>query len=301
MEVPGEHGVGRGEESALEGGPPNLTFCLNCGSDRVEDYCPCCGQRAGSLHTSLGTFMREMLHGLFSFYSPRAWRTLIVLLHRPGHLTQEYWHGRRARYVAPLRLYLFVSSFVFLVHAIVAPENVFDSISEATDAAAGIEFDEDDPIASDDLGMEAPPPEPWFVDSVVQPIIEDPGRAGTLFIQGLPWMFFFLVPVLAAQLRILYRRHERFFIPHFIFALHFQTAVFLMYAAGITVDAISGAGAASLLAWLGIFTILFLSLRRVYRQNFLTTLVKQVGLLTVHFLVIAVAMLLLLIVTGLIT
>ncbi|MEE2778741.1 MAG: DUF3667 domain-containing protein [Acidobacteriota bacterium] len=39
---------------------------------------------------------------MFSFDSG-VWATLIPLLRRPGLLTFEYWQGRRARYVPPLR------------------------------------------------------------------------------------------------------------------------------------------------------------------------------------------------------
>ena len=120
METPGEDVVVRSVESVLEGGPSKLTSCPNCGSDGVANYCASCGQRAGNLHTPIGAFVREALDGLLSFDS-RVWRTLIVLLYRPGELTLEYWRGRRARYVAPLRLYLFVSFFTFLFLAFVAP------------------------------------------------------------------------------------------------------------------------------------------------------------------------------------
>jgi hypothetical protein len=42
------------------------------------------------------------------------WRTLRLLLTRPGQLTVEYLRGRRRYYVLPLRLYLTVSVVVFL-------------------------------------------------------------------------------------------------------------------------------------------------------------------------------------------
>ena len=72
-----------------------------------------------------------------------------------------------------------------------------------------------------------------------------------------------------------------------------------MYSAGTAVDAIAGAEAASSFAGLVLLAFLFLSLRRVYRQGYLKTLAKQAGLLFVHSIVIMVAMLLLLVVTGL--
>ena len=298
MEAPGEDVVVRSVESVLEGGPTKLKSCPNCGSDRVESFCPSCGQRAGSLHTSIAAFAREMLDGFFSFDS-RVWRTLIVLLLRPGHLTLEYWRGRRARFVAPLRLYLFVSFCVFLFLAAVAPQDVIDTSGQESGAMVSIGLDEDAPADLDDLGADSPPLVRWFVQRVLRPMIEEPERAGALFLQRLPWAFFFLVPAFAAQLRLLYRRQERFFVPHLVFALHFQTAAFLLYTVGIAVDAISGTEGASSLAGLVLLAFLFLSLWRAYGQGLLKTLAKQVGLLFVHSIVIMLAMLLLLVVTGL--
>ena len=131
METPGEDVVVRSVESVLEGGPSKLRSCPNCGSDGVDSYCASCGQRAGNLHTPIGTFIREALDGLLSFDS-RVWHTLIVLLYRPGELTLEYWRGRRARYVlvpvfgAVLRLLyrrrerFFVPRLVFALHLFTA-------------------------------------------------------------------------------------------------------------------------------------------------------------------------------------
>ncbi|MFZ5544798.1 MAG: DUF3667 domain-containing protein [Pseudomonadota bacterium] len=43
------------------------------------------------------------------------WRTLKLLLFKPGQLTREYLAGRRRRYVLPLRIYLTASFLFFLI------------------------------------------------------------------------------------------------------------------------------------------------------------------------------------------
>ncbi|GAC1589556.1 MAG: hypothetical protein NVS3B5_22130 [Sphingomicrobium sp.] len=45
------------------------------------------------------------------------WRTLRPLLLKPGLLTCEFLSGRRASYLAPFRLYLFVLSVLFFLIA----------------------------------------------------------------------------------------------------------------------------------------------------------------------------------------
>jgi hypothetical protein len=58
----------------------------------------------------------EFLEDLFDL-DLRILRTLPTFFFRPGHLTVEYVHGRRRRYIRPLRLYLFSSFLLFTVLA----------------------------------------------------------------------------------------------------------------------------------------------------------------------------------------
>lgn len=57
--------------------------------------------------------IEEFAHGVFHVES-KGWRTLPMLVANPGRLTREYIHGRRARYIAPLAMFLFM---VFLTFA----------------------------------------------------------------------------------------------------------------------------------------------------------------------------------------
>ena len=45
----------------------------------------------------------------------RLWRTLAALVGRPGHLTREYFAGRRKRYIRPARLFLVLYLLLFAV------------------------------------------------------------------------------------------------------------------------------------------------------------------------------------------
>ena len=287
MKTVGEDVVVRSVESVLEGGPTEIVACPNCGSDGVESYCPSCGQGASSLHTPVSEFIREALDGLFSFDS-RVWRTFITLFRHPGSLTVDYWEGRRARAVAPLRLYLFVSFFTFLLLAFAAPESIIDATGTNPEAivAFGITPDDDD-----DPG--------WFSERVLRPAADNPERTQALFVQRLPWVVFALVPVFAAWLRLLYRRRERFFVPHLVFALHFHAVAFLLYASGTVGDTVLRTEIVSDLTSLAMLTVLFLALRRVYREGRLRTVGKQAALLFVHFLAVGAGLFMLLFIIGL--
>jgi hypothetical protein len=56
----------------------------------------------------------------------RLWRTLGLLLFRPGTLTRNYLEGRRARYVAPLRLFIAASVIFFFTAAVTSDLDVSD-------------------------------------------------------------------------------------------------------------------------------------------------------------------------------
>ena len=92
---------------------PTKRACLNCGTVLVGSHCHGCGQR-GHVHKTLGAFFHDLLHGVLHFEG-KMWRTLPLLAWRPGKLTREYIDGRRASYVSPIAVFLFV---IFLFFAI---------------------------------------------------------------------------------------------------------------------------------------------------------------------------------------
>lgn len=85
--------------------------CLNCGTALVGPHCHACGQ-AAHLHRSLGAIWHDLAHGAFHFEG-RIWRTLPMLVRRPGELTRRYIDGERTRFVSPLALFLFIVFVLF--------------------------------------------------------------------------------------------------------------------------------------------------------------------------------------------
>ncbi|TPE64586.1 DUF3667 domain-containing protein [Sandaracinobacter neustonicus] len=87
--------------------------CLNCGAPLHGAYCSNCGQKA-HLHRSVLHAVEEFLHGILHFDS-KLWNTLPLLIFRPGKLTRDYVMGHRARYIAPVALFLLTIFTTFLV------------------------------------------------------------------------------------------------------------------------------------------------------------------------------------------
>lgn len=87
--------------------------CLNCGAALLGPYCYECGQHA-HVHRTLGAFFHDFAHGVLHFEG-KIWRTLPLLVWKPGELTRRYIDGQRASFVSPIALFLFCVFFMFAV------------------------------------------------------------------------------------------------------------------------------------------------------------------------------------------
>jgi len=90
--------------------------CLNCGLPLAgeENFCPNCGQRNDIRKLNFGSFLGAVFDEFIS-YDSRFWRTIIVLLLKPGKVSKDYIEGRRAQYANPFRFYLTISIIFFLL------------------------------------------------------------------------------------------------------------------------------------------------------------------------------------------
>ena len=98
----------------------------------------------------------------------------------------------------------------------------------------------------------------WYSQHVLRPALEAPERAQRLFHQRVQWTVFAQVPLFAVWLRLFYRRRERFFVPHLVFALHFHTLAFVLLVAGTAGTLILGTQIPSVIAYLAVVAMLFL-------------------------------------------
>ena len=92
------------------------SYCQNCQYPLTENYnfCPQCGQENNDKNVSFGTLIGEFFSNYFA-YDSRLVKTIKPFLFKPGFLTKEFIKGRRTTYMHPLRLYLIISFFYFLL------------------------------------------------------------------------------------------------------------------------------------------------------------------------------------------
>lgn len=88
------------------------------------------------------------------------------------------------------------------------------------------------------------------------------------FLGKVPQMMFLLLPIFAGMLMFLYLGSKRYYVEHFVFALHVHAAAFVMYMAMIALVRWPGATAA-LLCWLMLYV--YLAMKKVYGQGWIVT------------------------------
>jgi hypothetical protein len=88
--------------------------CLNCGFHVDKHYCSNCGQPNIELKESFWAFIGHSIAHYFHFDS-KFFQTMSPLLTKPGTVTLDYIAGKRARYINPVNLYIFVSIVYFLI------------------------------------------------------------------------------------------------------------------------------------------------------------------------------------------
>ncbi len=88
--------------------------CLNCRHVVAQKFCPNCGQENTDVRK---TFFHLFIHFFedLTHYENAFWRTMKNLLLKPAALTKEYLSGKRLSYLAPVRLYIFISFVTFFI------------------------------------------------------------------------------------------------------------------------------------------------------------------------------------------
>ena len=98
-------------------GEPGEGACLNCGAEPLGNYCQNCGQKV-HVHRTLSAIGHDLIHGVLHL-DGKFWKTLPLLLFRPGKLTRRYINGERAKFVSPMAMFLFGVFAMFAVFQMV--------------------------------------------------------------------------------------------------------------------------------------------------------------------------------------
>jgi hypothetical protein len=285
----------------------NTATCPNCKHTRDGPYCSACGQNNRDYRRALPPMVMELLREAFEL-DGRIARSLKLLFFRPGALSEAFSANRRAHFVSPVRLYIFASLAFFFVFAQTAElaggnEQVveidadkalndaqvqaFRASLEPRAAAAldAILARDGSPARAALLGLmdaatnadpdDQPSATGRHMMSQVVLALHDPADTFDRLVDNAPLALFFLLPVYALLLRLLYWRSGKFYVEHLVFALHLHAFAFLLFAvialmpedplwAEVLIDGLL----------IGFFVYYFMALRRFYAQSRARTFFK---------------------------
>ncbi|MFK8041662.1 DUF3667 domain-containing protein [Congregibacter sp.] len=227
-----------------------MIHCKNCGLDFDGNFCPQCGQKDLELRRPIVALIGEVLQETFDV-DGRAARTLWTMLRHPGVLTRDYLDGKRRLYSSPFRLYLIVSVLFFVLAAWVAGQ--------------GALLNEGQTDSADALGQ------------------------ARLFSDYVPKLMFFLLPVFALILKLVFRK--RFFFDHLIHSLHLHSVAYLVLAFMLPLEKLAAesvlAMAIQLLLLIYMLTSFVTSVVRVYRVGWVLASAKSLGIVLLYMALVA--------------
>lgn len=260
--------------------------CLNCGAGLKSGmrFCPTCGQENRPRVIPFSLLFREWLDDYFSFDS-RFFKSVFSLLLRPGFLTKEYNAGRRIQYMPPLRMYIVSSLIYFSLLSLgffTRPSGTpMTNVSLSTDSTFSltlndtkIEFSNKEAFKRkigtqgmeaflDSLQVERGTFKRFFTQQLIRNALGDSDDLFSRFRSNASVMVFFLMPVMALLLMLLFRSRKMYFMEHLIFSFHLHSLFFLLLTLFMIIGWVFSFDL-SPLAVLFVLVYGFIALKRVY-------------------------------------
>jgi hypothetical protein len=297
--------------------------CLNCGTMVAGRHCPQCGQ-SGDVHVlSLREVAGDVTHSLLHLDS-RVWRSIKLLIRRPGELTREFIAGRHQQYIPPFRLYLAISILYFALQTLLPDfdnpkSGETQTTGQAGEPAAAARDPREEPgaegvavprgghsiLAGEDCnirildgggqtGFEK------SLSSACRKMKADGGRQfAEHFAATAPKLMFLFLPLMAGVAVLFYWRPRRLYAEHLVLFLHNHAFTFLLLAVTAVLTKVADlefplAGLFGLVAfalWCYLPYYVFRSMRVVYGEGRFRTTLKFLSLSLIYFVLLGVTML----------
>jgi hypothetical protein len=284
-----------------------VATCTNCGATLAGGFCQTCGQkRFVESDRRFGHLLRQFLASATDLDS-RVWRSLRALLFQPGLLSHEYFMGRRARWIAPISLFLAVNVVYFL-----APLHGGDFALQFNQQVPGrvkaLAVGPDESLGEAQLvstGQAHSRFTMHLIDARVR-ARDAAARSASHGASGYSYrdyrvaydtraddvskaLVMLHVPFAALVLMLLFARRQRYFAEHFVFALHFFA--FALLSLQLTIQSYALAKLVLPAAWLpsdaaldwfirALFpTYAVFAVRRAYAVGWIGSIAAATGLL----------------------
>jgi hypothetical protein len=267
--------------------------CLNCGTTVTGKYCQNCGQENIEVKE---TFFQIVYHFIedITHFDGKLIKTLKYLITKPGFLTKEYVSGKRASYIHPIRMYLFISAIFFLF--IFSGEQKLVDVNTKQSNSSKIVFGDSTygTLAAYDSAQSKLPKQKkdnWLTSKLIkQQIIinnkygNDQNKILAALIDNFKHNFskilYLSLPIFAFFLWILYKRNRSYyFADHMIFSIHLYCAYFIIIFIFTLLDLVvkfftPSTGILEFIYFVSLFLYFYKAVRNFYGQSRKKTFVK---------------------------
>ena len=295
--------------------------CLNCRYVVENRFCSNCGQE--------NTDTRKTFHHLFihffadlTHYENAFWKTIKNLLFKPATLTRAYLSGKRLSYLAPVRLYIFISFITFFL--ITVFPNRDSTSSNSNDGKVmvksakeqviekrkvnvfGVEFNSLKEL--DSIQKQAPQSEKmsdfnyWIVEKVLT-VTENNTKEELLekflesFLHNLPKVLFIFMPFFAFNLWVFHNKKRWYYFDHGIFTLHYFSFLLLLFLLLFLTDKVLSlfqessilsflSGAINFVGFGWMVYYFYPAHHRFYRETRLVSFLKSSFLFLINFIIV---------------
>ncbi|QHS55991.1 DUF3667 domain-containing protein [Mucilaginibacter sp. 14171R-50] len=192
--------------------------CASCGHIINGNYCNVCGEKVIAEHDFvLKHYVEESFEGLTHF-DTKFFRSVKVLILKPGMLTVNFSAGKRVNFVKPFQLFLICNLIFFLL---AGKLNIFSqSLWAFYDYKPYTYFNTKNVILAKATNNKQ-------FEKLTIAFNEHIGTESKLFIV-------LFIPVLAAAFAFLFINRKKYFSEHLVFATHYFSFILIYYAAFTT-------------------------------------------------------------------
>ena len=287
---------------------PSCPNCKTTFPDAHTNYCPNCGQENQDYNVPFKYLILDLLGSLWNF-DTKFIRTFTAIF-IPGKLTADYLSGKRARYVPPARLYLFISLifFILLAYTTDEKENQEMMIKDIktlklgpTDSASVTENDRsqlDSLLITNDGETSAI--DRFIARNIAKLVNVKKGEFQAKVTSVASYMMFILMPYFAFLMWLLYIRANKNYYEHLIFSIHLHCVTGLILIIYMALTYFIPLESLDNLFLLMILLYAFFSLKNIFKKSWGNTLLK-IFLLTAIYGASLILFLLLTIVTSTVT
>ena len=275
------------------------TTCQNCGDEVKVRFCPSCGQEntetKKSFHYLFTHFIEDLVH-----YDNGFWKAIKYLIFKPYILTIEYLNGKRKKYVAPVKLFIFMNFLCFFLSGMLSYET--ESIDKVKDVPAKKQSDVNLTVNggsnSNFISKKLTELDKKYT---ANEIFE---KAGENIVHYLPKVLFAYLPFFALFLWLFHNKKRWWYFDHGIFTFHFFSSILLLISIHNILDFILFKlewsiiqDVLNLLLLIYIMYLFYKSHKQLYLETRLKSFLKTTMILFLNFILMGLVMLFLIIIS----